>query len=91
MSRLLVIAAICGGLGVVSAPLRAADKVQLETHRQEGPLDVKEKRAQAVGKVPAVSFAAQARLKADGTIQYDCVEDHGNGSRQAKPHFHEEQ
>ena len=90
MSRYLLVAAICGALSLMAGPLHAATKVQVETHRSEAPVDVKQKRPQPSDKGVGISFAASARVAADGTIEYKCVEVHGTEGRQGKPHFHEE-
>lgn len=91
MSRFLLVTALCGALGLAAGPLLAAEKVQVQTHRSETPADAKVKRTQTTEKVVGVSFEARARIAANGTIQYDCLENHGGDGRQSKPHFHEEQ
>ncbi len=91
MSRFLLVAAACGVLGLMAAPLSAATKVQVETHRSDTPVNAKAKRIQASDKAVGISFAARAKIAPDGSIQYDCVEDHADSGRQGKPHSHEEQ
>lgn len=91
MSRLLIGSHLIGALAALVSPLCVAEKVQLETHQQEGSLSVKATRTQLSQQAPTIAFAARAKLTASGAIEYDCIEKEVPAdARQGKPFVHEE-